>query len=147
MTMHADSPTPPENTLAHATFIISSEDTHPDTWTAFFGVFPTRTITRGKPYVLPSGRLSTRPGKLNLWALESKAVVDSDRLEPHLRYLIDRLSLPRDGLRERIEKAGARMRFFCYWDNETGDRVPYVSADTRKLIESIGGVVEIDEYR
>ncbi|MFC4709023.1 MULTISPECIES: DUF4279 domain-containing protein [Paraburkholderia] len=145
--MHPDSPTPPENTLAYATFIISSEDTHPDTWTGFFGIFPSRTITRGQPYQLPSGRLSSRPGKLNLWALESKAAVHSDRLEPHLRYLLERLKLPREGLRERIEKAGAQMRFFCYWDNEMGNRVPYVSDATRQLIESLGGVVEIDEYR
>lgn len=145
--MHPDSPTSPESALAHATFIISSEGTHPDTWTTFFGIFPSRTITRGKPYLLPSGRLSSKPGKLNLWALESKAAVHSDRLEPHLRYLIERLALPREGLRERIEKAGARMRFFCYWDNETGSRVPYVSDATRRLIESLGGVVEIDEYR
>ncbi|WP_448168471.1 DUF4279 domain-containing protein [Burkholderia ambifaria] len=145
--MHPDSLAPADNILAYATFIISSEDVHPDTWTALFGVFPSRTITRGKPYLLPSGRLGSRPGKLNLWALESKPAVHSDRLEPHLRYLIDRLSLPRDDLRERIERADARMRFFCYWDNETGNRVPYVSEATRKLIESIGGVLEIDEYR
>lgn len=39
------------------------------------------------------------------------------------------------------------MRFFCYWDNEKGDRVPYVSDTTRQLIESVGAVIEIDEYR
>ncbi|WP_323123718.1 DUF4279 domain-containing protein [Burkholderia alba] len=145
--MHPDSPTPPENALAYATFIISSEQTPPDTWTAYFGVFPSRTITRGKPYQLPSGRLSSKPGKLNLWALESKAAVHSDRLEPHLRYLIDRLSLPREDLWKRIRQVDARMRFLCYWDNETGERVPYVSDTTRQLIESFGAVVEIDEYR
>lgn len=147
MTMHAESPPPTDSALAHATFIISSEDAHPDTWTAFFGIFPSRTITKGKPYLLPSGRLSSRPGKLNLWALESKTAVQSDRLEPHLRYLIERLSLPREGLLERIEQADARMRFFCYWDNENADRVPHVSDATRQLIESVGAVIEIDEYR
>ncbi|MDN7519900.1 DUF4279 domain-containing protein [Burkholderia sp. AU45251] len=128
-------------------FIISSEDAHSDTWTAFFGIFPSRTVTKGKPYLLPCGRLSSRPGRLNLRALESRAAVQSDRLEPHLRYLIERLSLPREGLLERIERAGARMRFFCYWDNENGDRVPHVSDATRKIIESVGAVIEIDEYR
>lgn len=147
MTMHPESPTPTDSALAHATFIVSSEGAHPDTWTAFFGIFPSRTITKGKPYLLPSGRLSSRPGKLNLWALESKAAVQSDCLEPHLRYLIERLSLPREGLLERVERAGARMRFFCYWDNEKGNRVPHVLDATRQLIESVGGVIEIDEYR
>ncbi|MDW9231381.1 hypothetical protein C7S15_5926 [Burkholderia cepacia] len=42
---------------------------------------------------------------------------------------------------------GLRVRVRCYWDNESGERVPDVPDDIRALIESIGGVVEIDEYR
>lgn len=73
--------------------------------------------------------------------------MQSDALEPHLRYLINRLALPRADLRERLERAGVEMRFFCYWDNETGDRVPDVPDDIRTMMESLGGIVEIDEYR
>ncbi len=79
--------------------------------------------------------------------MRSSESVHSDQLEPHLRYLIKRLALPRDGLRELIESAGARVRFFCYWANYTGDRVPDVPNDVRALMESLGGVVDIDEYR
>jgi hypothetical protein len=39
------------------------------------------------------------------------------------------------------------MRFFCYWSNETGDRVPDVPDDIRALMEAMGGTIEIDEYR
>jgi hypothetical protein len=53
----------------------------------------------------------------------------------------------RSDLRELVERAGAEMRFFCYWDNETGDRVPDVPDDIRVMMESLGGEIEIDEYR
>jgi hypothetical protein len=33
------------------------------------------------------------------------------------------------------------------FNNRLGDRVPDVSADIRALMESMGGAVEIDEYR
>jgi hypothetical protein len=39
------------------------------------------------------------------------------------------------------------MRFFCYWDNEIGSRVPDVPSDIRAMMEAMGGTVEIDEYR
>lgn len=39
------------------------------------------------------------------------------------------------------------MRFFCYWDNESGDRVPDVPDDISAMMEAMGGTVEIDEYR
>jgi hypothetical protein len=46
-----------------------------------------------------------------------------------------------------IESARAKVRFFCYWVNESGDRVPDVPADIRAMMEAMGGTVEIDEYR
>ncbi|WP_235442751.1 DUF4279 domain-containing protein [Caballeronia mineralivorans] len=135
------------HTLTHATFIISSDGTAPEVWTDYFGVSPSRTITKGQPYLLPSGRLSERLGKLDLWALESKPAAHGDQLEPHLRYLIERLALPRTGLRELVERLGARMRFFCYWSNESGDRVPDVPEDIKAMMKALGGTIEIDEYR
>jgi hypothetical protein len=96
---------------------------------------------------LPSGKLSPRPGKLGLWGACSKSAVYTDTLEPHLRYLIRRLGLPRDDLRERVQHAGAQMRFLCYWFNEAGDRVPDIAHDIREMMESLGGAIEIDEYR
>ncbi len=95
----------------------------------------------------PSGRLSSVPGRTGVWGVRSKAAVRSDSLEPHLRYLIDRLNLPRDDLRQLLADKGAQMRFFCYWDNESGDRVPDVPDDIRTMMETMGGTAEIDEYR
>ncbi|WP_261538590.1 DUF4279 domain-containing protein [Burkholderia multivorans] len=133
--------------LAYASFTISGDDVAPEFWTAYFGVTPDTAVTKGRPFTTPTGKVSRVPGRTGVWGVRSKAVVNSDQLEPHLRYLIKRLGLPRADLRELIEKAGARVRFFCYWDNETGDRVPYVPEDIRALMESLGGDVEIDEYR
>ncbi len=135
------------NQLAHASFTISGDHVAPEFWTSYFGIAPDTAITKGVPFTTPSGRVSRFPGRTGVWGVRSKAVVDSDELEPHLRYLIERLGLPRTDLRELIERTGARMRFFCYWYNEAGDRVPGVPTDITTMMETMGGTVEIDEYR
>lgn len=142
-----DKPTAAPHALAHATFIISGASVQPDFWTLYFGVQPDREIEKGQPFKLPSGDLSPRAGKLGLWAVESKAAVQSDQLGPHLKYLFDRLGLPRADLRELAAARDAKMALWCYWTNETGDRVPDVSSDVREMMEALGGTVEIDEYR
>lgn len=136
-----------DHALAHATFIMSGTAVEPDFWTEYFGVQPDSTITKGKPYLYPSGKFSKHLGKLGFWAIESAKAVRSDRLEPHLRYLTGILKLPRDDLRDRIGQDGVKMSLWCYWYNETGDRVPGVPDDLREMMESLGGVIEIDEYR
>lgn len=60
--------------------------------------------------------------------------------------MIERLGLPRADLREHVERINARMRFFCYWSNESGTRVPDVPEDIRVMMEALGGTIEIDEY-
>ena len=102
---------------------------------------------KGQSYKLPSGKSSPRPGKLGLWAVASKGAVRSDSLSPHLKYLITQLGLPRADLRELAEAQGAKVALWCYWMNETGDRVPDVPDDIRAVMEAMGGTVEIDEYR
>jgi hypothetical protein len=136
-----------DHALAHATFIISGDAVEPDFWTEYLGVQPDSTITKGKPFLYPSGKLSRHPGKLGFWSVESEKEVRSDQLAPHLRYLIKILNLPRDGLRDLVCRDGVKMSFWCYWDNETGDRVPDVPDDIRTMMETLGGVIEIDEYR
>ncbi|MBJ9614324.1 DUF4279 domain-containing protein [Burkholderia multivorans] len=133
--------------LAYASFTISGDDVIPEFWTSYFGVVPDTAVTKGEPFTTPAGKISRVPGRTGVWGVRSKAAVQSARLEPHLRYLIERLALPRADLRERVERAGARMRFFCYWDNESGDRIPDVPDDIRTMMESLGGTIEIDEYR
>ncbi|MDR3389070.1 MULTISPECIES: hypothetical protein [Paraburkholderia] len=148
MTTHPDqTPKVRAHALAHATFIISGDVVVPDFWTEYFGIPPDSTITKGKPFLYPSGKLSTRPGKLGLWAVKSESAVCSDHLTPHLRYLTDRLLLPRAGLRDLVCHDEAKMSFWCYWQNETGDRVPDVPDDIRAMMEEMGGTIEIDEYR
>jgi hypothetical protein len=140
---HATKP----HALAHATLIISGESVEPEFWTSFFGIQPSRTITKGKPYMLPSGRMSPRPGKLGLWAVESRPAVESDALSPHLRYIKSYLGLPRIQVRELMQAQGANLALWCYWDNASGDRVPDVPADIRAMMDEMGGTIEIDEYK
>lgn len=133
--------------LANASFTISGDNVAPEFWTGYFGVTPDIAVTKGQHFVTPTGRTSSCPGRTGVWGIRSSESVQGDQLEPHLRYLIRHLGLPRQGLRELIEGAGARVRFFCYWANYSGDRVPDVPDDVRSLMESLGGVVDIDEYR
>ncbi|WP_121316967.1 DUF4279 domain-containing protein [Paraburkholderia sp. RAU2J] len=133
--------------LAHATFIISGDSVNPEFWTSYFGVQPNRSITKGQPYQLPSGKLSPHPGKFGLWAVESKVAVRSDCLGPHLQYIKNYLVLPRADLHDLVREQGGKMAVWCYWMNETGDRVPDVPDDIRATMEAMGGTIEIDEYR
>ncbi|WP_312892430.1 MULTISPECIES: DUF4279 domain-containing protein [Paraburkholderia] len=119
----------------------------PGFWTEYFGVEPDRQIAKGQSFELPSGKLSSRPGKFGMWAVESKDAIRSDELAPHLLYLKSRLGLPRAELRGLIQAQEAKLALWCYWMNDTGDRVPDVSDDIRAMMEAMGGTVEIDEYR
>ena len=146
--MHPDDkPISRTHALAHATFIISGESVSPQFWSAYFGMQPDREISKGQSFKLPSGKPSPHPGKLGLWAVESKGAVQSDHLSPHLIYLMGRLGLPRADLRELVKAQGAKVALWCYWMNERGNRVPDVPDDIRAMIEAMGGTVEIDEYR
>ncbi|MDR5756628.1 DUF4279 domain-containing protein [Caballeronia sp. LZ035] len=139
----ADKPHP----LAHATLIVSGSGVVPEFWTTFFGVEPTWTVTKGKPFKTPSGRMNPRLGKLGLWAFGSKPHVTSDHLAPHLIFLQSRLSLPRRDARALAEAQGATIALWCYWCNHSGDRVPDIPPFAHEMMEAMGGMIEIDEYR
>lgn len=132
--------------LAHARLTIYQDAEPPEFWTKYFGISPSRAGAKGQPRLMASGHVASFPWRQGTWSVSSEDAVTSDELTPHLRYLVDRLALPRPDLRALIERTEARMRFFCYWDNESGDRVPDVPDDIRTMMESLGGSVEIDEY-
>jgi Domain of unknown function (DUF4279) len=136
-----------DHQLAHATFHVMGDAVIPQFWTDYFGVPASTAITKGESFTTPSGRVSRTPARVGLWAVASKPFVRSNELEPHLRFLIERLNLTRPDLSETLEREGVKVRFWCYWMNETGDRVPDVPDDIRAMMEALGGTIEIDEYR
>ncbi|SMG45142.1 protein of unknown function [Paraburkholderia susongensis] len=119
----------------------------PEWWTRYFEVSPDIAVTKGEPLRDPTGQGRALTRRTGVWGIESEKAVRSDNLEPHLRYLIQRLALPRSDLSLHVESAGAKVRFFCYWVNESGERVPDVPDDIRAMMEAMGGTIEIDEYR
>ncbi|WP_309879340.1 DUF4279 domain-containing protein [Caballeronia sp. LZ029] len=133
--------------LAHASFLIAGDTLVPEFWTSYLGVTPDTTIVKGQPFTTPSGRLSSVPGRVGIWGMKSKTAVQSDALEPHLRYLIARLRFPVADLRAQLEQQEARARFFCFWNNYEGNRTPEVPEDIRRMCEAMGVAIEIDEYR
>ncbi|RDU96774.1 DUF4279 domain-containing protein [Trinickia dinghuensis] len=135
-----------EGPRAYATFLISGDSVFPDFWTKYFGVDPDAVITKGKPFVTPSGRISAAPGRTGVWGVSSRATIHDDGLDAHLRFLISLLGLPREDLSVALRTAGATMRFFCYWENYSGTRTPHISIDITEIVTTQGGVIEIDEY-
>ncbi|MEA3084459.1 MAG: hypothetical protein QOC89_2156 [Paraburkholderia sp.] len=119
----------------------------PDFWTDYFQVFPDTTIVKGRPFMLPSGKASKALGKTGVWGVSSELAIESNLLAPHFRYLVSRLGLPREGLREIVQQAGATVRFSCFWFAPSGHRTPDVPDDIRQMMDSLGGTIEIDEYR
>lgn len=146
--MHHDpSSAPSAAPSAYVSFLITGDTVLPECWTEYFQVAPDTTIVKGRPFILPSGKLSKALGKTGLWGVSSELAVQSDLLAPHFRYLASRLGLPRQGLREAVQQAGAKVRLSCFWFDPSGHRVPDVPEDIRLMIESLGGAIEIDEYR
>lgn len=133
--------------LAYASLTIYQDVESPEFWTNYFGVTPDLQRVKGQFPLTPSGQISKFPARIGVWSVDSKEHVESDLLTPHLRYLINRLALPRSDLPELLRRTGAQMRFFCYWDNYSGDRVPHIPEDIRTMMEALGGTIEIDEYR
>ncbi|PXW22930.1 DUF4279 domain-containing protein [Paraburkholderia caballeronis] len=129
---------------AYASFTVSGDQVSPEFWTGYFGVVPDIAHTKGDPVVDRNGQPRNIERRTGVWGVRSQSSVRSDHLTPHLQYLV---YLPRADLPDLLNKQAARMRFFRYWDNETGDRVPDVPADIRAMMDSLGGTVEIDEYR
>ncbi|SAK97646.1 hypothetical protein AWB75_07137 [Caballeronia catudaia] len=136
-----------ESSLAYASFTIYQDVERPEFWTTYFGVTPDRAGVKGEPRIMPSGRTAATPWRLGQWSVTSESAVQSDRLEPHLRYLLNLLDLPRADLPALAERTHAKMRFFCYWDNYEGNRVPDIPEDIRKVADAMGVEIEIDEYR
>jgi hypothetical protein len=136
-----------ERQLAFASFSIAADDLDVDFWSKYFGIEPDRPIRKGRRFMTPSGRLSSLPGLFGMWRIESRHTVRSDTLEPHLRYLAESLEFPRADLRDLLQQQNAEMRFFCYWANYTHDRIADIPDDIRAMMESMGGTIEIDEYR
>ncbi|WP_321956095.1 DUF4279 domain-containing protein [Paraburkholderia bannensis] len=147
MTTHSERDMANNHELAYVSFSVAGDTLNPEFWTEYFSVDPDFTVVKGQRFKTPSGRLSSAPGRTGVWIVRSNKAVRSDSLEPHFRYLVQHLKFPRANLREHLEKANVHMRFFCYWSNERGDRVPDVPDDIRAMMESMGGTVEIDEYR
>ncbi|HEY4310559.1 MAG TPA: DUF4279 domain-containing protein [Pirellulales bacterium] len=133
--------------LAHASFTITGDAVLPEFWTKYFDVAPDMAIAKGDPIADPTGQGRILTRRTGVWGVDSKSAVRSDLLEPHLRYLIERLAFPRSDLRELVIRAQAKIRFFCYWDNEAGNRLPDVPDDIRTMMEKMGGTIEVDEYR
>ncbi|WP_244206846.1 DUF4279 domain-containing protein [Caballeronia pedi] len=132
--------------LAYASFTIGGEGVVPQFWTDYFGVKPSVAKSKGDPIRGPGG-LGTMGRRTGVWSVSSASVISSDQLAPHLRYLTSYLALPRADLRVLLEQAGVSARMFCFWVNESGDRIPDIPADIRSTMEAIGGTIEIDEYR
>lgn len=132
--------------LAHASFTITGEGVDPEFWTRYFGIKPEIAVKKGDPMRPPKGKLYAER-QTGVWSVCSKGRIRSDLLAPHLWYLTTSLGLPRKDLPELLVHANARMRFFCFWVNESGDRVPDIPESIRTMMERMGGTIEIDEYR
>ncbi|MFM0714985.1 DUF4279 domain-containing protein [Paraburkholderia strydomiana] len=136
-----------EHQMAHVSFSIYQDAEPPEFWTNYFNIRPDTAVCKGDPIPDPTGQNRALARRTGVWGIRSKPHIQSDLLEPHLRYLVERLALPRSDLPELLRRTNAHMRFFCYWYNESGDRVPDVPDDIRALMEAMGGTIEIDEYR
>jgi hypothetical protein len=148
MTSHRDTGASEDAWLpvAHVTFAITGDGVSPDFWTGYFGISPDIAVAKGLPFVTPSGRTSSTPGRTGVWGITSKLAVRDDSLDSHLLYLLGCLRFPRRDLVTALRDAKASMRFLCYRFNRPGTRGAKIAPEIIATITSFGATVEIDEY-
>src|SRR4051812_14297058 len=78
-------PAYPTCALTYATLRIYSDTVPPEAMSAKLGLEPQKTMTKGRPQELPSGR--TRVPTVNGWFLSSKGHIASKDLRDHLDRL------------------------------------------------------------
>ncbi|WP_186078694.1 DUF4279 domain-containing protein [Burkholderia gladioli] len=131
--------------LASVSFSISGDRVDPDFWSQYFGVAPDIAHRKGQPFVTKTGQsLLKRTG---VWVVTSGRLVSSDVLTPHFDCLIDRLGLPRDGFAKLPQRSELWVRFFCYWNNESRNRVPDIPERVKYLAASQAIDIDIDEFK
>jgi hypothetical protein len=129
---------------AYATLLLDGDE-DPAFWTEYFAVEPDILVVKGQPFRLPSGRMSSGPGRVGVWGRWSKSAVKSDTLDPHIQYLIGLLGLPRSGLPELLSKRETSMRVSCYWLSDANED-PVVESELEEIVKHSGGTIEIDKY-
>lgn len=131
--------------LAKASFGIYGDAVEPAFWKDYFGCETSEARAKREDRgFAPSGRrYAPLPG---LWSLSTEAWVTSDRLDPHLSFLVARLALPRPDLDALLRARMLKSRVFCFWVNDSGDRVPDVRAEYIEIFRTCGIGFEIDEY-
>jgi len=143
MTIHIeDRDYPP---LAYISFSISGETLEPEFWTSYFNTTPKIGYKKGDKFTTSSNRTIVRP--TGVWSFSSEPFVKRDLLTPHFYYLIEKLNLTRHDLKVKLNEQNVRARFFCYWRNENGDRIPDIPGSVKILADNINCEIDIDEYR
>lgn len=136
---------------AYATFQLIGDLVEPEFWNAYFGLLPSEFHRKGESVapdgadISPSGRPCARH-KSCVWSLTSRGQVVSDDLDPHLRYLIDMLALPRPDFADLLARHSLISRMFCFWENPDGGRVPVVAERLHSILKTSAIALEIDEY-
>jgi hypothetical protein len=131
--------------LAKASFSIHGDAVEPAFWTDYFGCKPTESrVWSDERGLAPSGRrYAPRAG---LWNLSTEASISNDHLDPHLSFLVTKLALPRLDLGALLRELAPKSRVFCFWQNDSGDRVPDVRPEYLDIFRASGIGFEIDEY-
>jgi hypothetical protein len=130
--------------LAYAMFLINGDAVKPDFWSNYFRVHPYLSVEKGKPFITPSGRMNNHPGRSGVWGVSSDSAVSDPTLDPHIKYLVTHLALPRLDLPPLLSKIGARMYVSCFWSNIHGYRPHHISDELREIIHLSGGTIEVD---
>jgi hypothetical protein len=129
---------------AYATLLVDGDE-NPAFWTEYFAVEPDIFVIKGQLFRLPSGRMSSGPGRVGVWGRSSKSAVKSDTLDAHIQYLIRLLGLPRSGLPELLSKRETSMRLSCYWLSDKNED-PIIASELEEIVKHSGGTIDIDKY-
>jgi hypothetical protein len=117
---------------------------NPESVTHHLGIAPTSTMIKGKRKVNSLGRERIAP--MNGWFLSSEGQVSSKDVRRHLDWLLDKLELVSDRLKEIQEQPEVRMSIECIWWSAHGHGGPTLWPEQMKKMAEMNLECGFDIY-
>ena len=105
----------------HATFRLWGPDLDPIGVTAALHISPSYAHARGQP----RGRNPTQTWPHGMWHLSSEHHIESDDLELHIAWVLDRIEPLASSIEEFRRHDGMHADLFCYWEGTGNDGIEF----------------------
>lgn len=135
---------------AFVDFRICSDELNPEEISNRIGVIPTRAFTKGKKYLGKTRNPNTkeiseiwRERPRGIWAVDSKQLSNREKVEDHIKFLLDILEPKKKQLEPYLEQEDIyTISFYIWWEPYGGYGSYEVSSETIHRMSSLSHYTE-----